>query len=195
MNFPKSELSNQDALQLWNTNHSEYAKEQMVLSNYKIVLMVMKRLSIPLTDEDMFQIGVIGLIKAINTFDTTKGYEFSTYSSVIVRNEMLMEIRKNKKSIKTAISLDGNVDLGNGESISYMEVIADGKHYDEDVINSVLVQQIFEKLNFREKRIFIMFLKGIPQSKIAAELGISQAQVSRIISSMGKIKQKGRKTR
>lgn len=64
MNFPKSELSKQDALHLWITCRSEYAKEQMFLTNYGIVFFVMQRLGIPAFDEDMFQIGSIGLLKA-----------------------------------------------------------------------------------------------------------------------------------
>lgn len=90
MNFPKSELSKHEALQLWSTCYSEYAKEQIILSNYGIVFSVMQKLSIPVSDEDMFQTGIIGLLKAINTFDVSKGYQFSTYAFPIVRNEILL---------------------------------------------------------------------------------------------------------
>lgn len=55
MNLPKSELSKQEALQLWSTTTSEYAKEQMVLANYGIVFSVMQNLGVPVNDEDMFQ--------------------------------------------------------------------------------------------------------------------------------------------
>ena len=77
MNFPKPELSKKDALHLWITCRSEYAKEQMILTNYGIVFFVMRRLGIPAFDEDMFQIGSIGLRKAIDVFDDSKGC-FST---------------------------------------------------------------------------------------------------------------------
>lgn len=187
MNLPKSELSNQEALQLWNTCHSDYAKEQMILNNQGIVFSVMKNLSIPLTDEDMFQTGIIGLIKAINSFDTSKGYQFSTYAFPIVRNEILMAFRKSKKSVKVAFSLDDNADIGNGEKVPYAEMIADGKDYEENVVNSMLAQQIFERLESREKHIFTMFfIENRTQSEISKALGISQSYVSRIISSMGK---------
>lgn len=196
MNLPKSELSKQEALQLWNTCHSDYAKEQMVLSNQGIVFSVMKNLSIPLTDEDMFQTGIIGLLKAINTFDTSKGNQFSTYAFPIVRNELLMAFRKSKRSVMAAFSLDDNADIGNGESVPYAEMIADGKDYEENVVNSMLAQQIFESLGSREKHIFTMFfVESRTQSEISKTLGISQSYVSRIISSMGKIKRKGRKTK
>lgn len=195
MNFSKSELSKQEALQLWNTCPSDYAKEQMILSNHGIVFSVMKNLSIPLTDEDMFQTGIIGLLKAINTFDTSKGYQFSTYAFPIVRNELLMAFRKSKRSVVAAFSLDDNVDTGNGESVPYAEMIADGKDYEENVVNSMLAQQIFESLGSREKHIFTMFfVESRTQSEISKALGISQSYVSRIISSMGKMKRKGRKT-
>lgn len=196
MNLPKSELSRQEALQLWNTCPSDYAKEQMILSNHGIVFSVMKNLSIPLTDEDMFQTGIIGLLKAINTFDTSKGYQFSTYAFLIVRNELLMAFRKSKRSVIVAFSLDDNADIGNGESVPYAEMIADGKDYEENVVNSMLAQQIFESLGSREKHIFTMFfVESRTQSEISKALGISQSYVSRIISSIGKIKRKGRKTK
>lgn len=103
MNFPKSELSKQDALHLWITCRSEYAKEQIILSNYSIVFSVMQKLSIPASDEDMFQTGIIGLLKAINTFDVSKGYQFSTYAFPIVRNEILLSFRKKQKIRKSSI--------------------------------------------------------------------------------------------
>lgn len=196
MNLPKSELSKQEALQLWNTCPSDYAKEQMILSNHGIVFSVMKNLSIPLTDEDMFQTGIIGLLKAINTFDTSKGYQFSTYAFPIVRNELLIAFRKRKRSVVAVFSLDDNADIGNGESVPYAEIIADGKDYEENVVNSMLAQQIFERLESREKHIFTMFfVESRTQSEISKALGISQSYVSRIISSMGKMKRKGRKTK
>lgn len=194
MNLSKSELSKQEALQLWNLYHSEYAKEQMILCNYEIVFSVMKNLGIPLTDEDMFQTGTIGLLKAINTFDDSRGYSFSTYAFPIVRNELLMAFRKSKRSVKAAFSLDDNVDTGNGESVPYAEMISDGKDYEENAVNLMLAQQIFERLGSREKHIFIMFfIENRTQSEISKALGISQSYVSRIISSMGKMKRKGRK--
>lgn len=196
MNLSKSELSKQEALQLWNTCPSDYAKEQMILSNQGIVFSVMKNLSIPLTDEDMFQTGIIGLLKAINTFDTSKGYQFSTYAFPIVRNELLMAFRKSKRSVVAAFSLDDNADIGKGEIVPYAEMIADGKDYEENVVNSMLAQQIFERLESREKHIFTMFfIENRTQSEISKALGISQSYVSRIISSMGKMKRKGRKTK
>jgi RNA polymerase sporulation-specific sigma factor len=196
MNFPKSELSKQDALHLWITCRSEYAKEQIILSNYSIVFSVMQKLSIPASDEDMFQTGIIGLLKAINTFDVSKGYQFSTYAFPIVRNEILLSFRKNKKSVKAAFSLDDNVDIGNGESVSYAEMIADRNDYEENTVNSMLAQQIFEELSPREQRIFIMFfVDGKTQCEISEMLGISQSYISRIIKGIGKIKKKGRKAK
>ena len=196
MNIPKSELSKQEALQLWSTCPSDYAKEQMILCNYGIVFSVMKNLGIPLTDEDMFQTGTIGLLKAIYTFDVSKGYWFSTYAFPIVRNELLLVFRKSKRSVKAAFSLDDNADTGNGESVPYAEMIPGGKDYAENVVNLMLTQQIFERLGSREKHIFTMFfVESRTQSEISEALGISQSYVSRIISSMGKIKRKGRKTK
>ena len=154
----------------------------------------MQKLSIPASDEDMFQTGIIGLLKAINTFDFSKGYQFSTYAFSVVRNEILLSFRKSKKSVKAAFSLDDNADIGNGESVPYSEIISDGKDYEENTVNSMLAQQIFEKLSPREKSIFIMFfVYGKTQCEISERLGISHGMVSRIIKVMGKTKKKGRK--
>lgn len=193
MNLPKSELSKQEALQLWSTCRSEYAKEQMILTNYRIIFSVMQKLSIPASDEDMFQTGIIGLLKAINTFEVSKGYQFSTYAFPIVRNEMLMEFRKNKKSVNAAFSLDDNADIDTCESVPYADMISDGKDYEENVLNSIFIQQIFEGLSSKEKQIFKMFfLENNTQCEIAKELGISQSYISRIIKGMGKTKTESR---
>lgn len=86
------------------------------------------------------------------------------------------------------------MDIGNGESVSYAEMIADRKDYEENTVNSMLAQQIFSKLSPREKRIFIMFfVDGKTQCEISEALGISQSYISRIIKGIGKIKKKGRK--
>lgn len=86
------------------------------------------------------------------------------------------------------------MDIGNGESVSYSEIISDGKDYEENAVNHMLVQLMFEKLSLREKRIFIMFfVDGKTQCEISERLGISQGTVSRIIKGMGKTKKKGRK--
>lgn len=195
MNLPKSELGRQEALQLWSATTSEYAKEQMVLANYGIVFSVMQNLGVPVNDEDMFQTGILGLLKAINTFDSSRGYKFSTYAFPIVRNELLMSFRKSKRSVKAAFSLDDNADFGNGESVSYAEMISDSRNYEEDTVNFMLAQQIFGKLSPREKRIFIMaFVENKKQNEIAEEMKLSQPQVSRIIKNMGrKVKYKERK--
>ena len=158
-------------------------------------LFCIRRLGIPAFDEDMFQIGSIGLLKAIDTFDASKGC-FSTYAFPIVRNELFMEFRKSKKSVNAAFSLDDNVDIGNGESVSYAEMIADRKDYEENTVNSMLAQQIFEELSPREQRIFIMFfVEWKTQSEISKALGITQSYISRIIKGIGKIKKKGRKAK
>lgn len=88
------------------------------------------------------------------------------------------------------------MDIGNGESVSYAEMIADRKDYEENTVNSMLAQQIFEELSPREQRIFIMFfVEGKTQREISEALGITQSYISRIIKGIGKIKKKGRKAK
>lgn len=96
MKYQKPELDRDTALKKWNEEHSNYAKEQLVLNNAGVVGIVLKALNLSPTDEDLFQVGMIGIVKAVNTFDSEKGTKFSTYAVPIVRNEILMVLRKKR---------------------------------------------------------------------------------------------------
>lgn len=185
MKLPKAEISRERALELWNKEHSEYAKEQLVLSNTGMIGIVMKSLNLSVTDDDLFATGIVGLIKAINSFDQTKGYMFSTYATRIIRNEILMTFRKKRADI--ALSLDDTCNLNNGDSVSYADIIADDKSFEDSVECAVDLQQIFKSLPEREQKIFYLtYEKQMTQCEIAKVLGVSQAQISRIMRGMRK---------
>lgn len=95
MNLPKPRIDRESAMKLWIEEHSDYAKEQVVLNNVGMVGIVLKSLNLNPLGEDLFSIGLIGVVKAVNTFNPDKGFIFSAYATQIIRNEILMTLRKN----------------------------------------------------------------------------------------------------
>lgn len=178
MNFTKPTLDRETVMKLWIEEHSDCAKEQVVLNNTGMVGIVLKSLNLNTQDEDLFSIGLIGLVKAVNTFNPDKGVKFSTYATPIIRNEILMTFRK--KRIIPAFSLDEPYDLGNGESVDFSEMIADNRRFEEEIIADMQTKQILSTLSGREKKIISLSMGGKAQREIAKICGISQAQVSRI---------------
>lgn len=94
MNLPKAEIDRDTAMELWKMERSEYAKEQLILTNTGMVGIVLKSLNLPVYDEDLQSIGIIGLIKAVKSYDTERGFKFSTYATRVIRNEILMSLQK-----------------------------------------------------------------------------------------------------
>lgn len=184
MNLPKPKLDRETAMRLWIKERSDYAKEQVVLNNVGMIGIVLKSLNLNPIDEDLFATGLVGVIKAVSTFNPDKGVKFSAYATPIIRNEILMTFRK--KRIIPAFSLDEPYQLENGKSVDFSEMIADGRQFEEEAIADMQMKQIFSKLSDREKKIISLSMDGKTQTEIAEACGISQAQVSRIIKSIYK---------
>ncbi len=184
MNLPKPTIDRETAMKLWIAERSEYAKEQVVLNNIGMVGIVLKSLNLNLLDEDLFSAGLIGVVKAVNTFNPDKGFTFSAYATPIIRNEILMTFRK--KRIIPAFSLDEPYQLENGDLVNLSETIADSRQFEEEAIADMQMEQIFSNLSDREKKIISLSMDEKKQSEIADILGISQSYVSRIIKSIHK---------
>lgn len=184
MNLPKPTLDREIAMKLWVEEHSDYAKEQVVLNNVGIVGFVLKSLNLNSLDEDLFETGLVGVIKAVNTFNPNKGVKFPTYAAQIIRNEILMTFRK--KRIASAFSLNEPYQLENGGSVDFSEMIADNRRFEEEVIADAQMKQIFSKLSDREKKIISLSMDEKTQTEIAKICGISQSQVSKIRKSIYK---------
>ena len=179
MNLPKAEIDRDTAMELWKTQQSEYAKEQLILANTGMVGIVIKSLNLPVYDEDLYSIGIIGLIKAVKSYDVERGFKFSTYATRVIRNEILMSLRK--KTVESAFSLDDTVNIKNGERIPFSDIISDGTTFENDVLIRTQIHEILKKLPNRNQKIFIMTLQGKTQREIAAVTGLSQSYISRII--------------
>lgn len=184
MKFPKPKLDHETAMELWIGEHSDYAKEQVVLNNTGTVGFILKSLNLNPLDDDLFLVGLIGLVKAINTFNPDKGVKFTTHATPVIRNEILMTFRK--KRIVPAFSFDEPYQLENGGLVNLSETIADSRKFEEEVIADMQMEQIFSNLSDREKKIISLSMDRKTQREIVENCGISQAQVSRIIKSIYK---------
>lgn len=184
MRYPKPEIDRETALNLWISEHSDYAKEQVILNNTGLVGYVLKSLGLNILDEDLQEIGVLGLCKAINGFDASKGVKFNTYATWAIRSEILMTLRK--KRIIPAFSIDEEYQLDNGESVSYADMIPSEERF-EGLVDFWMDFEIFlNRLNDREKKIVLLSLDGTNQTEIAQEIGVSQSYISRILKGIRK---------
>lgn len=180
MKLPKAEIDIDTAMKLWQTERSEYAKEQLVLANAGIIGLVLKSIGLSEWDDDLFSTGIVGLIKAINSFDFEKGFKFSTYATRVIRNEILMTFRK--KMVDVAFSLDDSANLENGEKVPYVSMISSGKQFEDEVICKVQCEEMLCKLSERERNIMILFfVHDKTQCEISSLTGLSQSYISRII--------------
>lgn len=179
MRYPKPEIDRESAMKLWIEEHSDYAKEQVILNNVGMVGLVLKSLNLNPLDEDLFQIGLIGLVKTINTFDPDKGVKFSAYATPIIRNEILMSLRK--KRIIPVFSLDEKYRLDNGDSVPRGDMIPSEYSFENLVHSKIALDSNISGMSEREKKILKLCEIGKTQRQIAQEIGVSQPQISRIL--------------
>ncbi|HBC96063.1 MAG TPA: RNA polymerase sporulation sigma factor SigK [Clostridium sp.] len=167
------------------------AKSILVERNLRLVAHIVKKYSYPGKEvDDLISIGTVGLIKAIDSFDTSKGTRLATYAAKCIENEILMLIRNNKK-IRNEVYLQDPIGVDKeGNEISLMDVLgSDENSIIEIVEQKIQVKKLYSKINTclsqREKSVVEMrygLLEGRPrtQREIAKILGISRSYVSRI---------------
>ena len=213
-------------------NGDEEARQQFVRGNLRLVLSVIKKFNNRGENiDDLFQIGCIGLIKAIDNFDLSQNVRFSTYAVPMIIGEIRRYLRDNNPirvsrslkdiaykalqvrerlirtnskepkvseiakelelevesvvmaldAIQDPISLFDPVYQDNGDAIFVMDQVQDKKDTDENWLQEISLKEAIKKLNSREKLVLdLRFYKGRTQIEVADEIGISQAQVSRI---------------
>ena len=210
---------------------SKEARDKLIQGNLRLVLSVIQKFTGRGEDiDDLFQIGVVGLIKAINNFDLTKEVRFSTYCVPMISGELRRHLRDYSQvkvsrslrdlaykaihakelltiklqrepkideiareigekrsnvvialeSISDPISLYEPVYSDSDDTSYIMDQIGD-KNGIESWINELSIRDTIKKLDKRERNIlYLRFLKGKTQVEVANEIGISQAQVSRL---------------
>ena len=208
------------------------ARELFVRANMRLVLSLVGRF--PRAQEnadDMFQVGMVGLIKALNNFDHSLGVCFSTYAVPMIVGEIRRYLRDNNAvrvsrslrdiaykamqakeelskncfheptieeiatflelpvkdvtfaldAISETISLSDPVYADGNDTIQLLDQIADTKHTDENIFENISIQDAIKTLSGKEKQILTMrYYVGKTQTEVSEEIGISQAQVSRL---------------
>jgi len=213
-------------------NGNEEDREKFIRGNLRLVLSVIQRFNNRGENvDDLFQVGCIGLIKAIDNFDLSQNVKFSTYAVPMIIGEIRRYLRdnnsirvsrslrdiayralqvrdrlvnKNNKeptisqiakelelpreevvfaldAIQDPVSLFEPIYHDSGDAIYVMDQISDNKNVDENWLENISIKEAMKKLNDREKLILnLRFFNGRTQMEVADEIGISQAQVSRI---------------
>ena len=171
-------------------NGDAEAREKLIRHNLRLVAHVVKKYQGAYDNDDLISVGTIGLVKAINTFDASKGTQLATYTARCIENEILMLLRSNKKykadvSISEVIGTDKE-----GNELSLMELLA----VDEESVLSQVEQSVFREkllaivkacLTDREYTVIVLRfgLKGnapLCQREVASLLRISRSYISRI---------------
>jgi RNA polymerase sporulation-specific sigma factor len=207
-------------------------RDEFIRGNLRLVLSVIQRFSNRGENpDDLFQVGCIGLIKALDNFDTSHNVRFSTYAVPMIVGEIRRYLRDNNSirvsrslrdtaykalqskeklsrelqreptimeiatdlelpreevvlaldSIQDPISLFEPVFHDEGDAIYVMDQVKDTKNTDEKWMENISLREALKKLTSREKHILTMrFFEGKTQMEVADEIGISQAQVSRL---------------
>ena len=213
-------------------NGDNEARELFIKGNLRLVLSVIQKFSSRgESADDLFQVGCIGLIKAIDNFDITLNVQFSTYAVPMIIGEIRRYLRDNNMvrvsrsirdlaykalqakekltkenqkeptveeiakelgvekeevvmcldAIQDPMSLQEPVYNDGSESIYVMDQVKDTKNTEEQWSDNITISEAFKKLNDREKMIIgRRFFAGKTQMEVADEIGISQAQVSRL---------------
>ena len=213
-------------------NGDEQAREKFINGNLRLVLSVIQRFyGRGENADDLFQVGCVGLIKAIDNFDLSQNVQFSTYAVPMIIGEIKRYLRDNNSirvsrtvrdlaykaiqfkerytkehgkepniseiakelgvekedialsfdAIQDPVSLQEPVYNDGQESIYIMDQVKDSKNTDELWAEKMTIMQAMKKLNDKEKTIINKrFFDGRTQMEVAEEIGISQAQVSRL---------------
>ena len=227
-------LKNEETMALLrrSTQGDQDARRQLIEGNLRLVLSVIQRfVGRGENVDDLFQVGCIGLIKAIDNFDITQPVRFSTYGVPMIVGEIRRYLRDNSairvsRSMRdtayrvlqareklmaetqreptveqiaqilgipreeVVFALDAIVDPvslyepiydSGGDAICVMDQVSDRRNTDEKWIEHIALKEALDRLDDREQRILALrFCEGKTQMEVSAEVGISQAQVSRL---------------
>ncbi|MEE1014320.1 MAG: RNA polymerase sporulation sigma factor SigG [Clostridia bacterium] len=208
------------------------ARQEFIYGNLRLVLSILQRFhNRGESADDLFQIGCIGLIKALDNFDTSHEVKFSTYAVPMIIGEIRRYLRDNnairvsrsirdtaykalavkeklttkvgreptveeiakeleltKEEISLAldaildpVSLQEPVYHDGADAVFVMDQVKDEKNQDESWLERISLMEAIKKLGEREQHILkLRFFEGKTQMEVAGEIGISQAQVSRL---------------
>ncbi len=208
------------------------ARETLIEENMGLIHHVVKRfLGRGVEAEDLFQIGAIGLVKAVDRFDLSFDVRFSTYAVPMIageikrflRDDSMIKISRSLKELairaarlreellmergeepgveelaerlgvepeELVQAMDGSAEVeslqkivyqGDGEGLSLMDKVDQGKDEEETLLRQLLLEQLLSSLEPKERRLIVLrFFHDRTQTQVAEELGMSQVQVSRL---------------
>lgn len=208
------------------------AREEFIRGNLRLVLSVIQRFSGRGENvDDLFQVGCIGLIKALDNFDVSQNVRFSTYAVPMIIGEIRRYLRDNNpirvsrslrdtaykalqardrlqyalgreatvdeiaqemhlpvedvvfalEAIQDPVSLFEPIYNDGGDALYIMDQVKDENTKDENWLEEISIKDALQHLTEREKKILrLRFFEGRTQMEVAGEIGISQAQVSRL---------------
>ncbi len=231
-NLPK--LSGAEQLELMNRikQGDDLAREQFAVCNMRLVLSVIQRFRNRISNpDDVFQVGCIGLMKAIDNFDVNLNVRFSTYAVPMILGEIRRYLRDNSgirvsrsirdtaykilkakedlsknsvnepsageisqyldipisdvavamEAISDTVSLSESVYDDGEDSIFLMDQLSDDNNSEEKWLENINLRDSLSKLDPRQKEILLLrYYKGRTQMEVSEDIGISQAQVSRL---------------
>ena len=166
------------------------AKNELIEHNLRLVAHIIKKYySSSVQQDDLISIGTIGLIKAINTFDTDKGTRLATYAARCIENEILMQFRAQKKTAQD-ISVNEPIDTDSeGNPLTLMDIISTEDEIVEDIYKMTMLKKLSTEVGKikdpREKSIIMMRygldgMRPMTQLEVSKKLNISRSYVSRI---------------
>ena len=177
-------------LKLYFENNDKDARNKLIEHNLRLVAHVVKKYESTRNDtDDLISIGIIGLIKGIDTYSNNHKTKLATYCAKCIDNEILMHFRSDKKNSKN-ISIEESIGYDkDGNEITFLDMLKTPKpDFVEDIHvqdNIKLINRYINVLSEREKNIIIKRYglnntKELTQKEIAKELNISRSYVSRI---------------
>ncbi len=189
--FPKPLSKDEEAKLLLIKDTDKNARDKLITHNLRLVSHIVKKYSGAEDADDLISVGSIGLIKAIDSFNSSKGTLLSTYASRCIENEILMLLRSNKKHMRTQSLEEALICDKDGNEVTLMDIIPESEEKQTDnVVNAQILTDDIDKmmkqvLDEREYQV-ISYRYGLnnkpalPQREVALILGLSRSYISRI---------------